>query len=129
MAVDANILIFERVKEELRAGKTIAAAIRAGEERAWPSIRDSNISTLISCGVLYFFGLQSGGTIIMGFGLVLAIGVVVSPFSAVVVTRALLEVLLSRKWAHNPRFFGLHFLTPPRPGATRRPSLAAGTRN
>ncbi|HEX8966290.1 MAG TPA: protein translocase subunit SecD, partial [Chloroflexota bacterium] len=58
MAVDANILIFERMKEELRSGKTIAAAIRAGEDRAWPSIRDSNISTLITCTVLYFFGQQ-----------------------------------------------------------------------
>jgi len=107
MAVDANILIFERMKEELRSGKTIAAAIRAGEDRAWPSIRDSNTSTLITCGVLYFFGQQFGATIIMGFALVLAIGVIVSLFSAIVVTRTFLEVLLSQTWAHNSRLFGM----------------------
>jgi preprotein translocase subunit SecD len=107
MAVDANILIFERMKEELRGGKTIAAAIRAGEDRAWPSIRDSNTSTLITCGVLYFFGQQFGATIIMGFALVLAIGVAVSLFSAIVVTRTFLELLLSQSWAHSARLFGM----------------------
>ncbi len=107
MAVDANILIFERMKEELRSGKTIAAAIRAGEDRAWPSIRDSNFSTLITCGVLYFFGQQFGATIIMGFALVLGIGVMVSLFSAIVVTRLFLELLLSQTWAHSPRLFGM----------------------
>src|SRR5579864_7371031 len=96
MAVDANILIFERMKEELRSGKTIAAAIRAGEDRAWPSIRDSNTSTLITCAVLYFFGQQFGATIIMGFALVLAIGVAISLFSAIFVTRTFLEMLLSQ---------------------------------
>ena len=108
MAVDANILIFERMKEELRSGKTIAAAIRAGEDRAWPSIRDSNTSTLITCAVLYFFGQQFGATIIMGFALVLGIGVVVSLFSAIFVTRTFLELLLSQSWAHSPRLFGMH---------------------
>ena len=68
--------------------------IRAGEDRAWPSIRDSNTSTLITCAVLYFFGQQFGATIIMGFALVLAIGVAVSLFSAIVVTRLFLELLL-----------------------------------
>jgi len=108
MAVDANILIFERMKEELRSGKTIAAAIRAGEDRAWPSIRDSNTSTLITCAVLYIFGQQFGATIIMGFALVLGIGVVVSLFSAIFVTRTFLELLLSRSWAHSDRMFGMH---------------------
>jgi preprotein translocase subunit SecD len=129
MAVDANILIFERMKEELRSGKTIAAAIRSGEDRAWPSIRDSNTSTLITCGVLYFFGQQFGATIIMGFALVLAIGVMASLFSAIVVTRAFLELLLSQTWAHSPRLFGMEIapnqiggVTPP-----RRPAIA-GTR-
>jgi preprotein translocase subunit SecD len=129
MAVDANILIFERMKEELRSGKTIAAAIRAGEDRAWPSIRDSNTSTLITCGVLYFFGQQFGATIIMGFALVLAIGVVVSLFSAIVVTRAFLEVLLSQTWAHSARLFGME-IAPNQIGGVvvpRRPAVA-GTR-
>jgi preprotein translocase subunit SecD len=130
MAVDANILIFERMKEELRSGKTIAAAIRAGEDRAWPSIRDSNTSTLITCAVLYFFGQQFGATIIMGFALVLAIGVLISLFSAIVVTRTFLELLLSRSWAHSPRLFGMEITAAQIGGATtpsRRPAVA-GTR-
>jgi preprotein translocase subunit SecD len=130
MAVDANILIFERMKEELRSGKTIAAAIRAGEDRAWPSIRDSNTSTLITCVVLYFFGQQFGATIIMGFALVLGIGVVVSLFSAIFVTRTFLELLLSQSWAHTPRLFGMQIAPSQIGGVTtpsRRPAVA-GTR-
>jgi preprotein translocase subunit SecD len=130
MAVDANILIFERMKEELRSGKTIAAAIRAGEDRAWPSIRDSNTSTLITCAVLYFFGQQFGATIIMGFALVLAIGVVISLFSAIFVTRTFLELLLSQSWAHSPRLFGMTIAPNQIGGVTtpsRRPAVA-GTR-
>jgi preprotein translocase subunit SecD len=126
MAVDANILIFERMKEELRSGKTIAAAIRAGEDRAWPSIRDSNTSTLITCAVLYFFGQQFGATIIMGFALVLAIGVLISLFSAIVVTRMFLELLLTSRWAHNPRLFGMPISEAQMAGSTpsRRAALA-----
>jgi preprotein translocase subunit SecD len=126
MAVDANILIFERMKEELRSGKTIAAAIRAGEDRAWPSIRDSNTSTLITCAVLYFFGQQFGATIIMGFALVLAIGVLVSLFSAIVVTRMFLELLLNSRWAHNPTLFGMPITAAQMAGSTssRRTALA-----
>jgi preprotein translocase subunit SecD len=129
MAVDANILIFERMKEELRSGKTIAAAIRAGEDRAWPSIRDSNTSTLITCGVLYFFGQQFGATIIMGFALVLAIGVLISLFSAIVVTRTFLELLLSQSWVHNARLFGMDIAPNQGGGALppRRPAVV-GTR-
>jgi preprotein translocase subunit SecD len=125
MAVDANILIFERMKEELRSGKTIAAAIRAGEDRAWPSIRDSNTSTLITCAVLYFFGQQFGATIIMGFALVLAIGVLVSLFSAIVVTRLFLELLLSQPWAHSARLFGMEIAPSQFGGAAVSPRRAA----
>ena len=75
MAVDANILVFERLREELRAGKTVRAAMEAGFERAWSSIRDSNVSTLITCGILYWFGTNFGASIIVGFALTLAIGV------------------------------------------------------
>jgi preprotein translocase subunit SecD len=128
MAVDANILIFERMKEELRSGKTIAAAIHAGEDRAWPSIRDSNTSTLITCGVLYFFGQQFGATIIMGFALVLAIGVVASLFSAIVVTRAFLELLLSQSWAHSARMFGMEIAPNQIGGVLPRRPATAGTR-
>src|SRR3982074_816092 len=129
MAVDANILIFERMKEELRSGKTVAPAIRAGEDRAWPSIRDSNTSTLITCGVLYFFGQQFGATIIMGFAFVLAIGVVVSLFSAIVVTRTFLELLLSQSWAPSPRLFGME-IAPKQVGGASAPRRTAvvGTR-
>ncbi len=128
MAVDANILIFERMKEELRSGKTIAAAIRAGEDRAWPSIRDSNTSTLITCGVLYFFGQQFGATIIMGFALVLAIGVAVSLFSAIVVTRLFLELLLSQTWAHSSRLFGMEIAPSQVGGVVGRRPATVGTR-
>jgi preprotein translocase subunit SecD len=129
MAVDANILIFERMKEELRSGKTLAAAIRSGEDRAWPSIRDSNTSTLITCGVLYFFGQQFGATIIMGFALVLAIGVLVSLFSAIVVTRTFLELLLGSRWAHNSRLFGMPLTAEQIAVAGPRRPLPAGTRS
>jgi preprotein translocase subunit SecD len=107
MAVDANILIFERMKEELRTGRTVGAAIDAGFSRAWPSIRDSNISTLITCGILYWFGSNFGASIVMGFALTLAIGVVISMFSAIVVTRSILRVVIGRRAALNPELFGL----------------------
>ncbi len=87
MAVDANILIFERMKEELRLGKSHSIAIELGFSRAWTSIRDSNISTLITSFVLYKFGTG----IVQGFALTLAIGVLVSMFSAIVVTRTLIR--------------------------------------
>ena len=103
MAVDANILIFERMKEELRLGRTLGAAIEAGFNRAWDSIRDSNFSTLITCAILYYFG--SG--LIRGFALTLALGVVVSMFTAIVVTRTLLRVLLSTGVARMPALFGV----------------------
>ena len=89
MAVDANILIFERMKEELRLGKPRETAIELGFSRAWTSIRDSNISTLITSSVLYYLGT---GTV-KGFALVLALGVIVSMFSAIVVTRTFLRLI------------------------------------
>lgn len=88
MAVDANILIFERIKEELREGKSRDVGVELGFVRAWPSIRDSNISTLITSVILYKFGTG----IVRGFALTLAIGVVVSMFSAIVVTRTFIRV-------------------------------------
>lgn len=88
MAVDANILIFERMKEELRLGKPLAIAMELGFTRAWSSIRDSNVSTLITSGVLFQFGTG----IVRGFAVTLAIGVLISMFSAIVVTRTLIRV-------------------------------------
>ncbi len=89
MAVDANILIFERMKEELRAGKDKVISTELGFSRAWTSIRDSNVSTLITSFVLYQFGTG----IVKGFALVLAVGVLVSMFSAIVVTRTFLRFI------------------------------------
>ena len=93
-ALDANILIFERLKEELRAGRTLRQAMDLGWQRAWPSIRDSNIATLITSGILFWFGSSFGATIVKGFSLTLALGVAVSLFTAIVVTRALLNLVL-----------------------------------
>jgi preprotein translocase subunit SecD len=94
MAVDANILIFERMKEELRLGRSLRNAIDAGFSRAWSSIRDSNISTVITCIILYWFGDQFGASLVKGFALTLALGVIVSMFSAITVTRTFLHALL-----------------------------------
>jgi preprotein translocase subunit SecD len=91
MAVDANILIFERMKEELRAGRRMTPAMRTGFERAWPSIRDSNLSTLITCAILFWFGSQFGASIVKGFAVTLAVGVFASVFTAITVTRTFLE--------------------------------------
>ena len=107
MAVDANVLIFERVKEELRAGRLLASAIDIGWKRAWPSIRDSNISTLITCAVLYFFGSNFGASIIVGFASTLFLGVVISMFTAVVVTRTFLNLLVPTGVISHPALFGL----------------------
>lgn len=107
MAVDANILIFERMKEELRAGRTMSSAIDLGFKRAWPSIRDSNTSTLITCAILYFFGSNFGATIIVGFAINLAIGVAISLFTAVVVTRNFLHLLMVSRIATHPALYGL----------------------
>lgn len=93
MAVDANILIFERMKEELRAGRTLMSAVNIGFNRAWPAIRDSNVSTLITCGILFWFSDQLGATIVQGFAATLAIGVGLSMFSAITISRTLMRVV------------------------------------
>jgi preprotein translocase subunit SecD len=93
MAVDANVLIFERLKEELREKRTFISAVEAGFARAWPAIRDSNVSTFIICGILYWFGARFGASPIMGFALTLFIGVATSMFTAIVVTRTFLRLL------------------------------------
>ncbi len=95
MAVDANVLIFSRLKDEIRTGRPIRNAIEAGFDHAWPSIRDSNIATMITCVILYWFGRYTGASIIQGFALTLFIGVIVSMFTAIIVTRTLLRVILN----------------------------------
>ncbi|MHB9033244.1 MAG: protein translocase subunit SecD, partial [Anaerolineae bacterium] len=87
MAVDANVLIFERMREELRAGKTLQRAINAGFQRAWSAILDSNISVWITCLILWLFGNSFGASAVKGFAITLALGVLVSIFTAVTVTR------------------------------------------
>lgn len=104
IAVDANILIFERMKEELRRGRTLNAAIDIGFRRAWTSIRDSNVSTLITCFILFWFGNQFGASVVKGFALTLAIGVGISMFSAITVTRTFLKMVLGTPLARS------HFL-------------------
>jgi protein-export membrane protein SecD len=93
-AVDGNILIFERLKEELRAGKRVNMAVEAGFERAWTSIRDSNLSTLIICVILYGFGTSFGAGAVRGFAVTLALGLLFNLFTAVTVTRTFLHFIL-----------------------------------
>ena len=95
MAVDANVLIFERMKDELRAGRTLLSAINLGFGRAWPAIRDGNVSTLLTCLVLYYFGDTLGATVVKGFAATLAIGVAVSMFSAITLSRTFLRLLVT----------------------------------
>jgi preprotein translocase subunit SecD len=108
VAVDANVLIFERMKEELRAGRTLQRAIDLGFSRAWPSIRDSNLSTLITCGILFWLGSTFGASIVKGFSLTLALGVAVSLFTAITVTRTFLHLVLDKvRLEAHPWLFGV----------------------
>jgi preprotein translocase subunit SecD len=109
MAVDANILIFERMKEELRAGRTLGAAIETGFNRAWTAIRDSNITTFIVCGILYWLGSSIVASApVMGFALTLFVGVAVSMFTAIVVTRTLLRLFVGTRLAQRTSLFSVH---------------------
>jgi preprotein translocase subunit SecD len=107
MAVDANVLIFERLKEELRAGRPLNGAIEAGFSRAWSAIRDSNFTTLITCAILYWMGNMLAEPRVMGFALTLAIGVLLSMFTAIVVTRTFLRLLVGTGIANSLRLFGV----------------------
>jgi len=119
MAVDANILIFERMKEELRLGKSLPSAVEAGFNRAWNSILDSNVSSLITATILYLFG----SSVIRGFALVLILGVLTSMFSAIVVTRTILRVVVRQPWARAASRYGMRdeefVAVGPRPSARR----------
>jgi preprotein translocase subunit SecD len=95
-AVDANILVFERFKEELRGGRTLKGAVETSFQRAWTSIRDSNISTLLTCFILFIFGNTFGASAVKGFALTLALGIMVSLFSAMIVTRTLMRIVLGQ---------------------------------
>jgi preprotein translocase subunit SecD len=93
MAVDANILIFERIKEELRDGKSYSAALTIGFERAWPSIRDSNVSSLITCLILWLLGTS----VVKNFAVTLSLGIILSMFSAITISKTLLAIFVGRK--------------------------------
>ncbi len=106
MAVDANILVFERLKEELRAGRNLMAAVENGFNRAWSAIWASNVSTLITCAILYWFGDRFDAALVKGFALTLAIGVLVSMFTALTVTRTFLRLLVGTPLARSMTLFG-----------------------
>ncbi len=106
IAVDANILIFERTKEELRGGRGLNSAIEQGFRRAWPSIRDSNVSTIITSLILFYFGDQFGAALVKGFALNLAIGVIVSLFSSILVTRLFLLLTVGTRLGRSKWMFG-----------------------
>jgi preprotein translocase subunit SecD len=93
-ALDANILVFERFKEELRSGKSLRQAFDQAWTRAWPSIRDSNVAAIITALILYWFGNAFGATIVKGFALTLLLGIFISLFSSLYITRTLLALAL-----------------------------------
>ena len=110
MAVDANILVFERMKEELRAGRSLKMSMELGFTRSWPSIRDSALSTLITCLILFWFGSNFGASIVKGFAVTLALGVVLNLFTAITVTRTMLRMMLGvtgESLKNNPFLLGI----------------------
>jgi preprotein translocase subunit SecD len=123
MAVDANILIFERTKEELRSGKTLVSAVEAGFNRAWNSIFDSNVSSILTAAILFYFG----SAVIRGFALVLIIGVLVSMFTAITVSRLMMRWVVRQPWARRASLFGVNedeftIATPTQRGRSREVS-------
>ncbi len=109
MAVDAHVLIFERMKEELRSGRTLGAAVEAGSSRAWPAIRDSNITTFIACAILIWLGMSSAfhASMITGFAITLFIGVALSMFTAVIITRIFLRFVIGSRLVTNLAAYGV----------------------
>ena len=107
MAVDANVLIFERLKEELRTGRTLGAAVEAGFDRAWTAIRDSNITTFIACIILFWLGGTFGAFMVRGFALTLFIGVAMSMFTAIVITRTFLRLIVGSRLTTNRAAYGV----------------------
>lgn len=110
MAVDANVLIFERMKEELRAGKTLGAAAEAGFSRAFPAIRDSNVSTIITTVILFWFGHTFAATVITGFATTLGIGVAMSFITAYFVSKTLLRLVVQSGWMRKRTLYGVEDL-------------------
>ena len=111
MAVDANVLIFERTREELKAGKTLYRSVESGFYRAFSSILDSNVTTLIACGALFWLGAG----LVRGFALTLALGVVVSMFTAITCSRTLMLAVLGFPSLRKPEFFCPNLTTAKKP--------------
>jgi len=107
MAVDANVLIFERTKEELRGGRSLGAAVEAGFNRAWTAIRDSNITTFIACLILFWLGGELGALMVRGFAVTLFIGVALSMFTAITVTRTFLRLIIGSRAVSNLAAYGV----------------------
>lgn len=107
VAVDANVLIFARLKEELRRGRSLNASIDAAFVEAWPAIRDSSVATLITCTILFMFGNTFGVSLIKGFALTLGLGILLSLFTAMIVTRTFLHVINPLPFAQNPWLYEL----------------------
>ena len=109
MAVDANVLIFERMKEELRTGRTLGAAVEAGFNRAWTAIRDSNITTFIACAVLIWLGTSATfhASMVSGFAITLFIGVALSMFTAIIITRTFLRLIAASQFFATPAAYGV----------------------
>ena len=107
-ALDANVLQFERIKEELRKGRSVPQAFELGWKRAWPSIRDSNFATIITSVILFWFGSTFGATIVKGFALTLSLGVAVSLLTALFITRGILGSLIPiLKNLDKSKWFGI----------------------
>ena len=124
LAVDANILIFERMKEEIRIGRTLASSMEVGFSRAWPAIRDGNFSTIITCLVLLWLGSRTADDLVTGFAFTLFIGVVVSMFTAIIVSRNLLQLMAWIGLGHQLTLFspeGRPAQTATRTGAAGQP--------
>ena len=111
MAVDANVLIFERIKEELRGGRSLVAATEAGFNRAWTAIRDSNITTFIACFILFWLGGTLGALMVRGFALTLFIGVALSMFTAITATRTFLRFIMGSRVVKNLAAYGVTSVT------------------
>ncbi len=107
MAVDANVLIFARLRDELRIGHTLGRAVEQAFRNAFPSIRDSNASTLITCAILWYFGDQTGTSLMTGFAITLAIGVLVSLLTAITITRNFMRVMISSGRVRDPWLLGV----------------------
>ena len=119
LAVDANVLIFARLKEELRRGRPLAVAVEQGFDHAWPAIRDSSASTLITSIILYWFGSNFGVSIIKGFALTLALGILVSLFTANLITRTLLRLVVRSGRFTNHWLYAVETPEEPTPGVTQ----------